>query len=331
MRDPRACRHAIHRELLALTGGHRPVALVYRALKLGDLLTAVPALRALRKAVPEHRLVLATDAALRPLIPLIGGIDELWPARELGPLHWPRPTPDVAVNLHGRGPQSHQLLIPLRPGRLVAFAHAEAAVDGPPWPHDEHEIRRWCRLVESAWPVSAPADDVRLHRPATTPAVTGAVVVHPGASAPARRWPVARFAAVARHLHETGWPVVVTGSPAEHALADDVRVRAGLPAAAVLTGTTLDELAALIAHARLLISNDTGVAHFATAYGTPSVVLFGPISPAEWGPPASGPHAAIWHGGCGDPHGTALDPALAAIQVGEVVEVAESLLALSPE
>jgi ADP-heptose:LPS heptosyltransferase len=90
--------------------------------------------------------------------------------------------------------------------------------------------------------------------------------------------------------------------------------------------TTLAELAGVVAHARLVVSGDTGIAHLATAYGTPSVVLFGPVPPSRWGPPADRPyHRAIWHGtraDRGDAPGPDVHPALLAIGVDEVLHEA---------
>ncbi len=121
--------------------------------------------------------------------------------------------------------------------------------------------------------------------------------------------------------------MVVTGDAAEHDLAARVVRAAGLPATANLAGTTLLGLAGVIAGARLVICGDTGVGHLASEYGTPSVLLFGPVSPASWGPPVLPEHVVLWHGdGSGDPHGTAPDPALLAIGTDEVLAAAQRLL-----
>ena len=74
----------------------------------------------------------------------------------------------------------------------------------------------------------------------------------------------------------------------------------------------------------------SGVAHLATAYRRPSVVLFGPVSPALWGPPRRPQHVVLWHGdGTGDPWGTELDPALAEVTVDEVTDALDGLLCAS--
>jgi ADP-heptose:LPS heptosyltransferase len=173
--------------------------------------------------------------------------------------------------------------------------------------------------------VPADPDALDLAVPAVPPPATGAALVHPGAAFPGRRWPAERFAAVARELAAAGHDVRITGGPAERDLAAAVARGAGLADDAVLAGRTSTlELAATVAAARVVVSGDTGVAHLATAYRRPSVVLFGPVSPALWGPPvragADGPlHVVLWHGdGTGDPWGTELDPALARITVDEV-------------
>src|SRR5687768_847662 len=296
--------------------------LVYRAIGLGDFLTGVPALRAVARAFPSAEICLAAPAPLAPLAPLTGAVRTFLPTGELAPPPWSGPPPALAVNLHGRGPQSHRLLQALRPRRLVAFANPDVGVLGPRWRPDEHEVARWCRLLEES---GIPADpgDLDLAVPAVPPPVRAATVVHPGAAAPGRRWPVDRFAAVAAQLSARGHSVVVTGVPSEVSAARSVAVRAGLPDDRVLAGRLdLGDMAALVADARLVVCGDTGVGHLATAYRTPSVLLFGPMSPASWGPPAGRrAHRVIWHGELADrparngqPH-----PAVLAIPVAEVL------------
>jgi ADP-heptose:LPS heptosyltransferase len=298
---------------------------------LGDLLTAVPAVRALRDAYPGHRLVLAAPEALAPLAHLSGAVDEVVDTAPLASLSEALAGAELAVNLHGRGPQSHRVLLGARPQRLIAFAHADVpeTTGGPAGRASEHETMRWCRLLEES---GVPADPGRLDLPAPAGAPShrgarGATLLHPGAASPARRWPPERFAAVARAERERGRTVLVSGSADERSLAEDVVRRAELPAEAVEAGTTdLLGLARLVAAAGRLVCGDTGIAHLATALGTPSVVLFGPTSPAQWGPPDDRPyHRALWSGRSGDPHAGLPDPGLLELGVEDVLAALRAL------
>ena len=127
----------------------RPRALVLRALGLGDLLTAVPALRALRRGLPDHLIVLAAPSWLAPLVELTRTVDEHLPTADLAALRRCVPPPDLGVNLHGRGPQSLRALQRSGARRILTHHHPEvAALGGPAWEPDVHEVVRWCRLVE---------------------------------------------------------------------------------------------------------------------------------------------------------------------------------------
>ena len=303
----------------------QPVALALRALGLGDFLAGLPALSLLRQALPEHRIVLAAPAALAPLVDLVPSVDSLYARGELEPLNSFPETADIGIDLHGKGPASRRLLIAIVRGPVIGFADPAAGLDGPIWRRQEHEVSRWCRLVREAFAlpdgdgvdgvagtISAPAVD----------APSGLTIVHPGAAAPARRWPPDRFAAVARALIADGHHVVITGGPTEQDLVQHVSRAAG---AEPMFSPTLLELAGAVAKARLVVCGDTGVAHLASAYSTPSVLLFGPVSPAEWGPPADPRHIVIWHGnGTGDPHGLTPDPALMSISIAEVLAATHS-------
>lgn len=305
-----------------------PLLVILRALGLGDLLTIVPALRALADACPAHRRVLATTPPMIPLAREFGLVDEVVAAAPLAPLPEFLRGADVAVNLHGRGPQSHSVLQALSPGRLVAFSSDEAGVRGPQWRADEHEVHRWCRLLKES---GIPADPARLDIPLPSvpppAAAVGSTLVHPGAAFPSRRWPADRWVAVVRAEVDSGRRVVLTGGPDEEALCRSIADSAGLPAECVLAGRTdVVQLAAAVGAAARVLCADTGVAHLATALGRPSVVLFGPVPPAEWGPPADRPiHRALWAGKRGNPLGDALDPGLDAITIGQVLSALSDL------
>jgi ADP-heptose:LPS heptosyltransferase len=254
----------------------RPLLVAYRALGLGDLLTAVPALRALAAAFPEHQRVLAAPWALAGLVRLTGAVDEVVDCAPLAPLPQCLHGADVAVNLHGRGPQSHKLLLAAGPRRLIAFGRPPDAV----WRSGEHEVARWCRLLVQSGIPADPRD------------------------------------------------LAITGSAAERPLADRVARAAGLPDEAVLAGRTdLLELTAAVAAAARVTCGDTGIAHLATALGIPSVVLFGPTPPAEWGPPRNRRHVALWAGRRGDPHADEPDPSLLEIRVTDVVDALDGAAA----
>lgn len=313
------------------TTARRPLLVILRALGLGDLLTAIPALRALADAFPDHRRVLAAPATLAPLARLVGAvepgargpIDEVVDTAPLTPLDRSLERADVAINLHGRGPQSHRLLLDTRPGRLIAFAHPEVGESAgmPRWQEHEHEVARWCRLLRES---GIPADPSRLDlAPPDLPApvwTRGATIVHP-AGKPACRWPVDRWAAVARVEHERGRTVVVTGGPDDVELATEVAYRGRLPTRAALAGRTdLLDLTALVAAAGRAVCGDTGIAHLATALRTPSVVLFGPLAPTEWGPPPDRPwHRVLWAGQRGDPRAPVPHPGLLDIATDAVL------------
>jgi ADP-heptose:LPS heptosyltransferase len=306
--------------------------LILRALGLGDFLTGVPACRALAAGYPGHEIILAAPAVLAPLAALTGAIDTVVRAGELEPVSWPGPPPAVAVDLHGNGPASHRIVRALgAPVTMMYASPLDPGACGPAWDDAEHEVDRWCRLVRW-WGVPADPGALALEPPAGQSPAPGAVVLHPGAASGSRRWPGARFAAVARALHTAGHQVVISGTAAEVPLARHVARLAGLPPGSLLAGRTgLTELAALVAAARLVISNDTGTAHLAVALGTPSVTLFGPVSPALWGPPPrAARHVALWRGAGGRPgdaHGTEPDPRLLRIEAADVLTAADGLLA----
>lgn len=308
------------------TDDERPVVLALRALKLGDLLVAVPALHAIKRALPDHRLVYAAPGWLRPIVSLVDSVDELLPTPGLdSPLTREPGSVDTVVNLHGNGPESRGVLERL--GAPVRLGHLAPGWDGPEWRDGIHERDRWARLV-SAHGMPADPLDIGLRIPEVPPVVPNAAVVHVGAFYGSRQWPVERFAEVARMLSADGMTVVFTGSTADAPRAHAAAAQAGLRDESVLAGRLeLDGFAALVADAAVVISADTGAAHLASAYRVPSVVLFGPAPVEEWGPPADGPHIVLTDASVrrGDSFGSEPDPAILAVTAADVVRAARSL------
>ncbi|MET8778305.1 glycosyltransferase family 9 protein [Nocardia sp. NPDC050713] len=305
------------------------VVLVLQARGLGDLLTAVPALRALRRAKPSDQIVLAAPHRLKPIVDLITSVDTMVPTADVSALRWDGPSPKLAVNLHGPSAESVVELVKTDPARILTYRNpAFPELAGPIWQPDMHDVERWCHLLESDG-IVADRRNLGLVPPVSTNSRRDCVVVHVGAGAPARRWPPDRFAAVVRHLLVLGREVVLTGDEFERDIALNVAARAGLPQANVLAGEqNLIDLAATVAEAALVISGDTGVARLATAFGTRTVLLFGPTPPRWGGPPPHllARHIVLWAGQTGDRHADTPDPGLLRIGVGEVVGAVEKQL-----
>ena len=123
----------------------------------------------------------------------------------------------------------------------------------------------------------------------------GYYVLAPGAEfGPAKRWPTSHFARLAAALK---LPVVLLGSPKEAALCAEIAVQAkalGQAQMVDLSGrTSLDQALAVIACARAMVSNDSGLMHVAAAFATPQVAVFGSSSPLHT-PPLSEQAQVIW-------------------------------------
>ncbi len=165
------------------------------------------------------------------------------------------------------------------PGALLDVRHRIA--------DDVHEVDRALDLAASAGFPAAPGDDGALRiRRGAGPASRGEyVVVHPGASVPARAWGPERNAALVQALADAGRRVAVTGAPAEAELTARV---AGTPRPEVTdlgARTSLAELGEVLAGARCVVVGNTGPAHLAAAVGTPVVSLFAPtVPPVRWRP-----------------------------------------------
>jgi ADP-heptose:LPS heptosyltransferase len=297
---------------------------VFRALALGDMLCAVPALRALRAHAPDARITLIGLPWARSFVERFHAyVDDLlpfpgfpgYPEQEgaipafLDFLRAARERRfDLAIQLHGSGELTNRIVALLGARRVAGFVPGRRHIDDPDflqWPNDENEIHRYLALMQH---LGVPLKGEHLELPITWTdwelweevarrhrLLPGSFVcVHPGARLRSRRWPAARFAAVGAALAREGWTVAVTGSPAEATLTAEIAAQ--VPGAVNLTGeTTLGSLAAAIAKSALLVCNDTGVSHVAAAVGAPSVVIASGSDVRRWKPLDEGLHPVVWH------------------------------------
>ena len=215
---------------------------------------------------------------------------------------------DLAIQLHGSGSVVNEVVARFGARRSVGFYRPGDLNPDPdlffPWPETGREIHRLLALVEALgvplrgdhleWPVRD-ADRIALRAiEGVVDATTGAYIcVHPGASVPERRWPVDRFAAVADALASQGHRIILTGTAAEAGLTQAVGAAMTHPALGLAGQTDLASLAALIDGARLLVSNDTGVAHLAVARKVPSVIVSTGDNPARWAPLDTSRHVVL--------------------------------------
>jgi ADP-heptose:LPS heptosyltransferase len=286
---------------------------VLRALQLGDMLCSVPALRAIREQLPTAHIALIGLPWAGTLVDRLDSLDELieFPGFP-GIPEVPADTQvlpaffdemqarrfDLALQMHGNGLISNAFVSLLGarysagfglPGVATGLDHVVA------YPSTLPEVRRHVSLVRS---LGVGVRDLRLEFPLTDVDRREAQLLrraaglearayaclHPGARDPRRRWAIERFAEVGDALASDGLRVVLTGGPDDRALTAAVARRMGRPALDLAGRTSLGALAALLADAALLVSNDTGVSHLADALAVPSVVVFTASDPARWAP-----------------------------------------------
>jgi ADP-heptose:LPS heptosyltransferase len=167
------------------------------------------------------------------------------------------------------------------PGSLLDVRHRVGLEEDTDLPEPERALS----LARAAGFDLPAGDDGRLAVRRPLPAVAhepGYVVLHPGASVPARAWPAHRCAEAVEALTDAGHRVLVTGGPGERALTAAVAGTRGVDLGGVLS---LAELAAVLDGAAAVVVGNTGPAHLAAAVGTPVVSLFSPVVPAaRWAP-----------------------------------------------
>jgi ADP-heptose:LPS heptosyltransferase len=289
--------------------------LALRLERIGDFVMTMPALAALKAALPDATIDVVVGSWNADLARALAGIDRVetldaeWLTREQGgrsmtsllaaAAAWRSRAYDLAINFEP-DVRSNLMLAASGARRLAGFASGgggalvDVAVDFDPCAHTADNN---LRLVAAALgleslPPSVPAltlpdAAIATARDRMKPARgRTAVGVHVGGGREIKQWPPSRFADVARAILDTRDAVVVlTGSAADRPLVDAVLTT--LPRERVIdVAGVLDllPLAALLRELDAFITGDTGPMHLACAVGTPTVAIFGPSDPARYAP-----------------------------------------------
>ncbi len=286
---------------------------------LGDVLMTSPAIRALKSSQSGRTVTLlasptgAVAARLLPEIDRVIVFDAPWVKREsavtdrrpsglamIERLQAERFDGAVIFTSYSQSPlpAAHLCYLAKIPLRLAycrenpyqLLTHWER--DPEPERFVRHEVRRQMDLVATT---GATARDDRIRVRVDAKAVRRVqkilrargidpsdrwVVVHVGARAPSRRYPPTRFASVIHSLEQdVGWRTVMTGGSEEIELVESVRVAANANAVSLAGALAIEDVAALLSLAPVLISNNTGLVHIAAGVGTPIVDMYAQTNP----------------------------------------------------
>jgi ADP-heptose:LPS heptosyltransferase len=305
-----------------------PRIVIVRALPgLGDMLCAVPAARAIRRAIPNAEITLVGLEQMRPFANRFAGYFDSFLSLPAYPRLWEPDNPtmagvrlarflaeacrqqfDLAIQMHGSGPDSNYLTRSLGAALSAGFHPPGARPFGRwffPYPQELPEVLRNLKLVECLgipfagdeleFPLlSSDYHELDSHLGDRKVEPLRYACVHAGARMAARRWLPEHFAAVADALAETGLRIVLSGGPDERELNQVVASRMTAPALNLASSMSAGALGALIHGARILVCNDTGVSHIAAALRVPSVVIFTAADPRRWAPLNGDKHCAVF-------------------------------------
>ena len=286
---------------------------VFRALQLGDMLCAVPAVRALRRAYPEAEISLIGLPWAQTFVNRFDSYFDrfiIFPGYPGLPEQAFRPESvvnfigemqkenfDLVIQMQGNGSYVNPLTELFAAKHLAGYFKEEDYCPDENlflvYPNYGSEIERHLMLMhylgitESTTDLEFPLkqeDFSAFDSASLLPPNKQYVCVHPGSRGTWRQWPPKYFAQTADYCHEQGYQVILTGTENERALTGEVKALMNHPALDFAGKTSLGSMGVLISKAVMLISNCTGVSHMAAAFKTPSIVISMDGEPERWAP-----------------------------------------------
>ncbi len=298
--------------------------LVLRPGQLGDLLLAVPGLRALRAGFPKAEISLVVQPWATGLFGRFRYVDRVlplpipladWGGADVESHSFVAEARchryDLVLQLQADGGAAARLALALG-GRVTAgFCPDEAIARDFHIPlsmvRDEPEVLRVLRLldaigvrpagVQAEFPLLPEDRDELDAIPGLRRALQRrpVVAIHPGARAPARRWPLRRFVELAHRLHDRwGDTLIVVGGPEELDLAAELQRHSGIPVLNLAGRLSLGGLAALLGEVDLFVGNDSGPSQLAAVVAPRSVRIFGPANRGRWAPLDQSRHRVVY-------------------------------------
>jgi lipopolysaccharide heptosyltransferase II len=298
---------------------------------LGDVIMTGPALRALQRSIPGCHITLLTSASGAQAGHLMSCVDDVWSYEApwmkgyqagdstaaacalISRLRHQVFDAAILFTVYSQNPLPAALMcwladIPLRAAHCRENPY-HLLTDWFPEPEPEsyirHEVQRQLDLVRH---IGVEAMNKRLFLDIPRAAfdnldgilgplrttIDEAVVIHAGATAASRRYPAEQFAVAADRLAQI-WkgPIIFTGVESERQLIETIRTRMTALSYSLVGRLRLQDLAALLTRARVLISNNTGAVHVAAAVGTPVVDLYALTNPQHT--PWQVPHRLLFH------------------------------------
>ncbi len=285
---------------------------IFRALKLGDMLCTVPALKALRCAYPSAEITLLGLPWAKIFVkrfnmyvdrfihfPGYEGLPEqLYDEASLkdfiASMHLENF--DLLLQMQGNGTIVNPLMFQFNAKHVAGFYNDESFVASDlfiPYPDHSYEAQRHVLLMrhlgiksqglELEFPITEKdeQDFDKLYLPVLQKKY---VCIHPGSADTLRQWPPQLFAALADYCIEKGFTVIVTGTEEERQITQELIKCIHHPVIDVTGKTSLGVVAVLIKNAYMLIANCTGVAHIAAAVKTRSVIISMDGEPQRWSP-----------------------------------------------
>lgn len=296
---------------------------VIKALMLGDLMVSIPAFRALRYAFPNAKIILVglpwAKVFVQRFKKYLDGFLEFpplfnSPERKKDKLKGEKLLEDIKkehfdliLQMHGNGTLINAMLPKMggiKNGGFYPQGHSSPnEAFFLLFPNEEIEIRKYLKLLEF---LDIPAKGEFLEFPISEDDVKkfeknsrrwnlskNFICVHPGAQFKERRWGTQNFADIADYLASKGFHIVLTGVAKEKKITREVKELMFYPSFDLAGKTDLGQIGLLIKNAKLLISNDTGVTHIASALRTKSISVSFAENPYLWAPPNKKLHRVI--------------------------------------